>query len=183
MTTLIDILGATAIGLTITLMILNFNLSSSGYKVQSDLDLQVIQNAQNLADLLNHDLRKIGFRVKDTNKVLIAELRRISFRADIDSNGTIDTVTYSLSDSTSLSATENPRDKILYRKVNSSIIRGESYGLTELLFTYRDKFGNITTNLRAIKSIKAEVWIQSLFPYEGRYAGTYWELTISPRNL
>ena len=186
MDTIIDLIGAAVIAGIVMIGIANLNIYSSQIRFKSNSDLQLQQDAKTIADILDHDLRKIGYGYSGTS-IITADSQKIKFYADIDSNGVVDQVTYLLSDSSDVSYTENPSDRVLYRVVNSDTSKGPSLGITNLKFTYRDLSGNITTALDSIKYIKTEIWVQSPTKVyengEEKYLFTYWELTINPRNI
>ncbi len=182
MSILLDLFGSTIIGGLIVLMLVNFNVFQSNTRISSDSELQLQQNAKTLADILNYDFRKIGYRY---NNVAFAEAdsERISFYSDIDRNGSIDLVTYMLGDTSEVSMTTNPGDRILYRIVNNDTLKGPSLGLTKVKFSYLDKISTETTTFSDIRYVRAELWIESIEPVNGEYLFTYWEMTINPRNL
>jgi hypothetical protein len=144
-------------------------------------------NAKTLADIMENDLRKIGYGYNGSTPILVAQPQKIEFAADIDSNGVVDTITYLLSDSTAVSYTDNPSDKILYRIVNGDTSKGPSLGITNLQFTYLNLQQTATTVPDSIKYIKAEIWVQSPTTVyddgQQKYLFTYWEMTINPRNI
>jgi hypothetical protein len=185
---LYDILASSVIGGFLFLLMFNFNLFTSDVRTNSTTELNLQTNAKTLAEILNTDLRKMGFNYKDT-AIVEAKDKKISFWADIDSNGVADKVSYYLGDSTEVSGTENPRDKILYREVNGVKKGGPSLGLVNMRFTYRNSTGVQTYSRGEIKYIEVEIWVQSSYkvkiPYTGKddYLFTYWEMTINPRNI
>ncbi len=182
MNILLDLMGSTIIGALIVSMLINFNVFQSNSIISSDSELQLQQNAKTLAEILNHDFRKIGYRY-DNTAFVEADSERISFYSDVDRDGNIDLVTYMLGDSTEVSGTTNPRDRILYRIVDSDTIKGPSLGLTKAKFSYFNGSGVETTTLSEIQYVKAELWIETIEPVDGKHPFTYWELTINPRNL
>jgi hypothetical protein len=140
------------------------------------------QSAKTLAEIVNNDFRKIGFNYDGISLITI-ESKKISFYADIDSNKVVDQVTYYISDSTLVSNTENPRDKVLIRVVNNDTSKGPSLGITDLKFSYRNTFGINTTVLDSIRYIKVEFWVEAPERVNNTYPFTYWEMTITPRNI
>lgn len=182
MNTMLDLLGATIIGGIIFLLIFNLNTYSSKNEYSSETDLSLQKNAKTLADIIENDLRKVGYHY-DRNSIVTAEPQKFSFYSDIDSNGTIDSVTLTTSDSTLLSETPNPSDRIYYRIINGDTLKGASLGLTKLLFSYKNEFGNNTTAPDSIKYIEAQIWLASPAKIDSDYAKTFWEITVNPRNL
>ena len=182
MNILLDLMGSTIIGGLIVLMLLNFSIFQTNTSFSSDSELQLQQNAKTLAEILNHDFRKIGYGY-DNTAFFEADSERISFYSDIDRNGSVDKVTYMLGDTLESSSTTNPNDRVLYRIVNSDTIKGPTLGLVKAKFSYYTGNGSETTVLSSIQYVKAELWIETNEPVNGEYPFTYWEMTINPRNL
>ena len=182
MNTLLDIVGSTIIAGIVFLLLVNLNTASTSAKFSSDTGLVLQQNAETLAQILDNDLRKIGYKYNGT-AIIKAEPKLISYYADIDTNGVMDKVTLTIGDSTEVTSTPNPHDKILYRTVDGVTYKGPSLNLTNLKFTYMNELGRITTVLDSIKYIKAEIWLQSPEKVDSTYLPTYWEITIHPRNI
>lgn len=182
MNIIIDLVGAILIGGMVLLLTVNLNTTSTQYKFASDYELRLQQNAKTLAEIINSDMRKIGY--KKTGGAFISALEnKLSFYSDIDSNGVQDIVTYCLSDSTKALFSENPRDKILYRVINTDTLGGPSLGLTNLKFSFKNKNGLTTTYLDSIKYVKIEIWVETTERINNQYPFTYWEMTINPRNI
>ena len=182
MNILLDLMGSTIIGALIVSMLINFNMYQSNSIISSDSELQLQQNAKTLAEILNHDFRKIGYRY-DNTAFVEADSERISFYSDVDRDGNIELVTYMLGDTTEVSGTTNPRDRILYRIADNDTISGPSLGLTKAKFSYFNGSGVATITPSDIHYVKAELWIEAVEPVDGKYPFTYWELIINPRNL
>jgi len=194
MNILLDLMGSSLIAGILFLMIFKLNLYSSNANYYSDNELRLQQNAKTLAEVINHDFRKIGYKYNGT-AILTAQPTRIQFYADMDAPGTfghgvMDRVEYYLGDSTEATGTANQRDKVLYRIINNTdTIGGPTLGLVDLKFSYLDAKGIATAFLDSIKYVKAEFWVE---PYEfvsdatgqpDSTQFTYWELTINPRNI
>ncbi len=191
---LLDIFGSTFIAGLLLLLMLKLNIFASNATVISDTELRMQQNAKTLAEMLNYDLRKIGYKYGGT-ALSVADSTRIKFFADMNAPGTaghgvIDQVEYFLSDSLTAAGTPNPNDRVLTRVVNASdTSAGPSLGLVKLRFSYYNAYSFPTTVLDSIKYIKAELWVESAEPVRNNlteqmeYPFTYWELTIYPRNI
>lgn len=182
MNILLDIIGSFVIGSMILLLIFNLNIAQSNANYSSDQELQLQQNSKTLADILEYDMRKIGYGYK-TNPFIATDSNKIEFYADIDTNGTPDKISYLLSDTTAVRQTSNPNDRILYRIVNNDTSKGPSLGITNLKFSYMNSKGFITSIKDSIKYIKTEIWLATPEKVDGNYPFTYWEFTINPRNM
>ncbi len=182
MNTMLDIMGASLIGGIIFLIILNLNVYSTQIKYASDTNLKLQGNSGTIAEMIDSDLRKVGYNYNGT-AIIDAEPNKFSFYSDIDSTGIVSTVTLTISDSTKPSYTSNPNNKIFYRIVNNDTSTGPSLDLDKLKFTYMNSIGTQTTVLDSIKYIKAEVWFESSAKPDSNYAKSYWEVTVNPRNI
>jgi len=194
MNVLIDLIGSTFIGGLLMLLILKLNLYSQNAGYSSDTELKMQQNAKTLAEILDYDLRKVGYN-HDSTAIIVADSNRIKFYADMNEPGTygygtLDVVEYFLSSPSKASATTNPKDIVLTRVINGNdTLSGPSLGLVKLVFSYFDQKLAVSTNPDSIKFIKTEFWVESLEPIEinfGTQTGypfTYWEMTINPRNI
>ncbi|MFN3872750.1 MAG: hypothetical protein ACK4R9_07090 [Ignavibacterium sp.] len=194
MSALLDILGSTFIGGMILLLIIKLNLYSTSVSYNSDNELKLQQNAKTIAEILNYDLRKIGYNHTGT-AILVADSTRIKFYADINApgtsgHGTVDVVEYFVLDSTHATGTSNTRDIVVTRVVNyTDSIAGPSLGLVKLRFSYFNGAGVKTTVLDSIKYVKAEFWVEPTEKINNPLTGsadstfTYWEMTINPRNI
>jgi len=192
---LLDIMGSTLIAGILFLLIFKMNIYTSNANYYSDNELKLQQNAKTLAEIINHDFRKIGYKYSGTS-IVTAQPTRIQFWADMDAPGTfghgvMDFVEYYLGDSTEASGTANQKDKVLYRIINTTdTLGGPTLGLVDLRFSYLDSHGLSTAFLDSIKYVKAEFWVEPYEYVEDNLTGqpdssqfTYWELTINPRNI
>uniref|UniRef100_A0A832DGG5 Uncharacterized protein n=1 Tax=Ignavibacterium album TaxID=591197 RepID=A0A832DGG5_9BACT len=194
MSAILDIMGSTFIGGMILLLIIKLNLYSTSVSYSSDNELKLQQNAKTIAEILNYDLRKVGYNHTGT-AMLIADSTHMKFFADINAPGTaghgaVDVIEYFVLDSTNASGTSNTRDVVLVRVVNGSdSITGPSLGLVKLRFSYFNGSGVKTTALDSIKYIKTEFWVEPTEKINNFLTGTpdstftYWEMTINPRNI
>lgn len=194
MSMLLDIFGSVVIAGLLFIMMIRLNLFSSQTSYISDSELKLQTNTKTLAEILDYDLRKIGYRHEGT-AILLADSTHLTFMADIDSNGTAEVVDYFVGDSTEATGTLNPSDIILKRTIDGgNLMSGSSLNLVKLKFTYLDEFSNKIPYLSAsqyddIKYIRTEMWLAGDNPIPDAYADTssytltYWEFTIYPRNI
>ncbi len=190
MTSLLDIITATFIGATLILMILGiiFYIQNSSQEVNNANLAQM--NVKEIAELLDYDLYKIGFRVPGS-KIILADSTRLYFLSDIDNNGKIDTIKYILGSPDELTVTPNPKDKILYRVMNNEPLRGSNLGVVDFKFTYYDStnakinYSSLVSQTQRdrIKTIEYYVKTESLYPIEGYYPGAEIKKVVRPKNL
>lgn len=179
---LLDIFGSTIIAGLIMMLILKLNIYSFHSRYASDTELELQQNAKTLAEILSHDLRKIGYEVQG-DKIIEADSNRLSFYSDINADGNVNKVTYYSGDPSEVTQTSNPYDRILYRIVDTDTSGGPSLGLTRLKFSYLDQSGASTNDLAEIEYVKVELFFGSREKIQDEYKFTYWEMTLNPRNL
>lgn len=188
--TLMDIIGSTFILGILILAVVAVNASVSDWTFGSTSTLNAQTNAVEVARLIEWDFLKIGYAVPDTlPKISLADSTRLTFYADLDRKGTIDTVRYYTKNPVSRVGL-NPNTFILYRLTNSEPEAGSNLGMTLFRLAYYDSLGNklsmpVTTPAR-IRSIEAAFMVESIIPsMEGdtTYPGAYWEKRIYPRNL
>jgi hypothetical protein len=195
MNILLDLMGSSLIAGILFLLIFKLSLFTSNANYYSDNELKLQQNAKTLAEVINHDLRKIGYQHNGT-AIITANSTNLKFYADMDApdsagHGTVDIIEYFVGDSTEALGTSNQRDKILYRILNNTdTLGGPTLGLVDLKFSYMDTHGLVTNILDSIKYVKAEFWVEP-YDYATDFGSgqpdstqfTYWELTINPRNI
>jgi hypothetical protein len=194
MNTTLDLLSSVFIGGMVLLMAIQLNLFMSDASYGSDRELRTQQNIKTMAEILNSDLRKVGYGY-DHTAMLVAESQRLKFVGDLEppgepGYGVVDTVEYFIEDSTHTPGTSNPNDIILVRVLNGTdTINGPSLGLVKLNFSYLDSVSNPTTDLSKIKYIKTQIWAEPTESENSFVTGikdstfAYWEFTIYPRNI
>ncbi|MBI1804526.1 MAG: hypothetical protein HY033_12450 [Ignavibacteriae bacterium] len=181
MAVLIDIFGAAIIAgiLLLTIFGLNANLNQANYNKTFSLITQT--NTVTLARIIESDLVKIGYHVS-TSAILTAKSDSIKFLADLADDGVIHTIVYAIGPTSLLGTTKNPRDRMLYRVDNGSLIAA-NVGLTDLSFTYFDNNGDSTSTPDLVNSINVKFHVESSEPVDTAYAAVFWEKRIYPRNL
>jgi len=192
-TTILDIIGATIIGglLLLNLLKLNENVYQVDNATGHDVNLQV--EVVNIANIVDSDFNKIGYcsdpmNMNDDPKVTLADTSSIKIVFDVDKNGEYDTVYYFVSDINTLSNTPNPRDRILYRKVNSDFPFIVSNNITEFKFQYLGAlYDSLSTPLASpglATYIKISFRVEDPFAYDQKYTEAFWRrLTVTSKNL
>jgi hypothetical protein len=192
--TLLDILGSSLIG-GILLMIL-FSVQDTTVKNTYNYggELIVQQNLVEVVQLLEHDFKKIGYckdwtQIPDpTTSILSADSSSIRFLTDHNNDGIVDTLRYYLGPASALTATPNPRDRMLYRVVNSQTPGGSNLGVTEFRLKYFNALGNELgfpiTNPGQIYTMEININIESTIAYNNEYSSVYWrQIRLAARNL
>jgi hypothetical protein len=119
MSALLDIIGSLLFGSTILMIILTANDIAAETQATHSGDMLVQELLTNTAQLVEGELRNMGFGVPEREQTIMrAEESRIHFLCDIDRNGTVDTIKYSVGDTTELADTQNELDRMLKRQIN-----------------------------------------------------------------
>lgn len=192
--TLIDIVGSILIGGTLLLILwrLNNATSENTYNYSGELSLQ--QNLATVAMVIEYDFRKIGYcsdwnKIPDpTKSIVLADSNKIKFLTDVQSDGVVDTMYYYLGPTSELTQTENPRDRILYRLVNSETPKGANMGVTQFKMVYFNALGDSIafpiTKPGEITSMEINVTVENTAGYDQKYSSAFWrQIRLVARNL
>lgn len=157
-------------------------------------ELVVQKSLVEVVQLLEYDFRKIGYcsdwtKIPDPSKAILkAKPDTISFLTDVDQNGIVDTLHYFLGSLEELSATENPRDRMLYRVINGEQPKGANLGVTQFELVYYDVLGNVINQPIAIpgeiNTMQINVRIENVAAYDTNYSSAFWrQIRLAARNL
>jgi len=191
---LIDIVGSSIIGGMLLLMLFNINDSATenSYTYMSELTVQ--EALVEVVALIEFDFRKIGYcsdwtKIPDpTRAILAAGANSISFITDTDNNGIVDTLRYYLGATSELTQTPNPRDRYLYRVINSEAAIGANLGITQFDLEYFDALGNPInlpiTQPSEIFTMRISVTVENIAAYDENYSNAFWrQIRLAARNL
>lgn len=190
--TIIDILGSTFIGgiLLINLLNLSANITENESIYGHDKSLQV--DVVIAATIMDRDFGLLGYcgdySKMDTTAIIFGDSVSVRFLADVDNNGFFDTLYYYTSDLNALAHTPNPRDRLLYRKLNSQAPFVIGNTITEFKLGYLDSFGNelpfpisLTSH---VNFIRIAFKVEDPFAYDEQYTEALWRrLTVTANNL
>lgn len=193
-TTLLDILGSVIIGgvmMTIAYR-LSDTITEKTYNHSGELTIQ--QNLATSAQIIEYDFRKIGYcanwnLIPDPTKALLyADTSEIKFYTDIDNNGTVDSIHYYLGPTSELTASSNPRDRLLYRVLNGETPKSSNLGITQFDLVYFDALGDTLTppiGLNGgITSIEINLTVESTDAYDQKISKAFWrQIRMVSRNL
>ncbi len=184
MASLLDVVGAILISSLVLLALIGVMLFVQESERNTTMDNMVQTTTTNVAAIIENDFRKIGFNVPSGSpKVLSIDSTSISFRGDVDSSGTVDTVRYYLGTTVQSGSSANPDDRPLFRVVNGVTLKGAQFGCTYFNLTGYDSAGAVTTTASTVRSILVKMNVLSRESNNDRYAGTYWQARIRPMNL
>ena len=192
--TMLDIIGSIIIGGI--LMMITWRLSDAAtaktYNNSGELSLQ--QNLATVAQILEHDFRKIGYcsdwtKFPDPSKaILYADTSEILYVTDLDLDANMDSIRYYLGPASELSGTPNPRDRVLYRVENNEIPKPSNLGVTRFNLVYFDASGDVIPSPVAlpglIASMEINVSVESVAAYDTAYSSAFWrQIRLVARNL
>ena len=191
---LFDIVGSTIIGgvLLLTLFRMNSTATQNTYNFSGELIVQ--ENLVTTVEVLEYDLRKIGYCENPFNipnparAILYGDSSRIKYLTDIDFDGNVDTVEYYLGPASELSGTPNPNDKMLYRLING-VPSAINLGVTDFKIKYYGALGNDlpvprNTVPTGIMSMEVNVSVENTAAYNEEYRFAFWrQMRLASRNL
>jgi hypothetical protein len=197
-TVLLDILGSAIIGGIILLNLLRLNENVYQEEVTTVMDVNLQVEVINVADIIEDDFNKIGYNsipanINDLPKVTLGDTSSIKIVYDVPDlagnfDGVYDTVYYYVSNTNALSGTPNPRDRILYRRVNTDPPLMISNRITDFKFDYLDAmYDTLSCPLVSpglATYIKISFRVEDPFAYDQQYNEAYWRrLTVTAKNL
>jgi hypothetical protein len=190
--TIIDVLGSTIMGGLLLIIVLRLNDTSIEKTTNYGGELSLQQNLVTIAQIMEYDLRKMGYckewtKFPDPTKSIISATKNsISFYADIDDNGKMDTISYYTGGF--LTSTPNPRDIYFYRKVNNQPPAAINLGVTQFFLRYFDTLGDTLTQPitqpSLISSYEINVQVETVYAYNENYSTAFWkQIRLLARNL
>ena len=193
---LIDILGSTLIGGMLFMILLSMNNASVENTYTHGGELIVQQNLVSVVEVLEHDFRKIAYcsnwqALPDpTFSILAADTSSITFLTDVEPDGIVDTMHYYLGSLSELAHTPNPRDRMLYRVVNSETPIGTNLGITNFKIVYYSSIEQQLTcplvlpHTGSINSMQINLTVENPAAYDEKYASAFWrQVRLASRNL
>lgn len=190
--TIIDILGSTIMGGLLLIIVLRLNNTATEKTSNYGGELSLQQNLVTIAEIMEYDFRKMGY-CKDfqkfpdpTRSIAQAKTNSIKFYADIDDNGSMDSITYFTGGL--LTSTPNPRDIYFYRQVNNQPPAAINLGVTQFFMKYFDALGDTLdlpiTEPSLINSYEINIQVETVFAYEENYSSAFWkQIRLLARNL
>jgi len=160
----------------------NASLVQNSHEVT--MDTNAGKNLTAISKLIQFDFNRIGLGVPvDITPILTADTSSTVFLTDIDRNGVMDTLSYILSDCDQANGTENPRDCILYRRVNNETLTDAALGVTKFRVRYYDSMGNETYDTSLMRRLDISLTVESTMKFDTNYSKLFWQASFSPPNL
>lgn len=202
-TALLDIIGSSIIGGLLLVAALRMNDSATSNTFHSQEQLSVQQNMTSLINNLEYDFRKIGYAADPTlvpasNSMIVhGDSTRIKFLAQLENNGSVDTVEWYLGTDSSICA--NPHVKMLYRRVAAkngvSATYASNLGVTQFsLLYFTQAVGGVPSDTIATpfdyptlaKLIEIDLRVEPTSAYDTAYSSTFsvWrQIRLTSMNL
>ena len=192
--TLMDIMGSMIIGGILLSITLRLNDSATGKTYNNSAELSLQENMATVAQIVETDFRKIGYcadwnKFPDPSKAVVyADETSIKFLTDIDLDTNMDSISYYLGSTSELLSTPNPRDRILYRVVNTETPMPSNLGVTQFRLVYFDALGDTLsppiTSPGLITSVEINLTVESVAAYDTAYSSAFWrQIRLVARNL
>lgn len=178
----LTLLGSIVIGGLMLINFVNYQADLRDHTFVQNGELILQQSAIEVVEMVEADLRKIGAGV-DYPPLAVSDDNAITFYADLENDGVMDTVRYYLSDASAASATPNPNDKIFYREVNGVNTYEGAFGLTDFGIEFFDANNDATDNLYKVKALEVTMSFESTIPYDEEYASYVWRERLTPPNM
>ncbi|MCH7724401.1 MAG: hypothetical protein IIC76_13850 [Bacteroidetes bacterium] len=192
--TILDILGSIIIGGIIMSIVFRLSDAAAEKTYNNSGELALQQNLSTVAQIIENDFRKIGYcadwnKLPDPSKaILFADTSAIKFLTDIEADGELDSIFIYLGPASELLATENPRDRILYRVINDETPVQSNLGVTQFYMVYYDVLGDTIylpiSNNGEISSIEINLTVENVAAYDENYSKAYWrQIRMVARNI
>ncbi len=191
---ILDVIGSILIAGVLMLSIFRLQNASTEDLYRGTGNLTAQTNLAMVVQILETDFRRIGYCADwqqipvPTEAILYADSNTINFLTDIDNNGIIDTMHYYFDPSTDISSTPNPRDRYLYRVVNSETPVKVNLGVTEFSMEFYNSLGTKLNfpipDPREIYSMQIDITVEDVSAYDEKYQTIFWrQIRMAARNL
>jgi len=191
---LLDILGSVIVGGILMLSIARVNESSTKDLYRGTGNLVAQTNLATIVQILETDFRKIGYCADwqqiptPTEAILYADSTSIRYLTDVDSDGIVDTIFYYIDYATDIPETPNPRDRFMYRVVNSEAPVGVNLGVTQFNMNFYNALGTELTfpiaDPREIYTMQIDITVEDVAAYNQEYQTVFWrQIRMAARNL
>jgi hypothetical protein len=119
MSALFDVIASMLFGGTLFMIVLSANDIAAENQSTYNGDMMVQEMLTCTAQLVEGEFRNMGFGVPENQRTItLADSTSINFLSDLNRDGNIDTIKYSLGETNELLDTQNEMDRFLKRKVN-----------------------------------------------------------------
>ncbi|MBE2278852.1 MAG: hypothetical protein IAE91_00535 [Ignavibacteriaceae bacterium] len=176
----LEIVAGSIIAGMLLFILIQRNLTINNHFTNNTQTTVLQRNLTEIANIMDFDFRKTGYRVTDSIKISLAGKDRITVRYDANNDGVVDSVSYYLEGAVTKS---NPSILYFFRKVNNEKPVGLNMYAKSLKFNYYDVNGKETTFRSRIRYFKVTVIVESPVAVDNQFPMSYWEKIYMPRNL
>lgn len=172
---ILDIAGSYIIGGMVLLSLIGLTFHFSAKSQETKLSEIAQRSATEIGAIIEHDFQKLGYRVSANDKILNISGTSITFLADLDNDGVVDTVYYSVAKGSGIVE--------LKRRTSSPVTEWTTPVQNFIVAGYDDE-GTVTQLASEVKSISVELIFKedSFKDSKGEVSGS-WKRKFFPRNL
>lgn len=158
-----------------TLMLVFFKFTAR----QQDMVINELTQSElaNIARIVDYDFDKLGYRVSSNPIITSIDSFSISFLADLDNNGTVDSVRYFKS--------TDQQGTYLNRRITDPLVKTWRVNISELLIEGFDSIDGLTYTAANIRSLAISFVLnnQRLANDSTENIGSYWRKRFYPLTL
>ena len=185
----LDIMGSFVVGSIVVLILFNLNISINAAASENLYSGIVQRNVTSAAELIEHDLYKIGFRISG-DKITVADSNEIKFYTDINNDGLNDEIHYYSGNTNDLMSTYNPNDYLLTREKNKEK-PAALIVVVDFKLTYFDSLAQIIdytalqnqSERNKIRTVGVRLECETEEKIDDHYEAVEWEKKIKPKNI
>jgi len=182
--------------LMIMIFTINYNVGFSNQEVTTTLIKET--HTQAVKQILTNDIPKIGYQQGGviTNTFIKATDIELSYRSDLDNDGSVETITWTYDPDTTPAHANNPHVNTLIRTVDG-VDTDITLGITDFQIRYYNQYGSTSSMSTPVSSSDFEDIVQIEIEFEmqndyslnyrasdpDRYITTTWQKRFSPVNL
>jgi hypothetical protein len=190
MSVLIDLIGSAIVAGYVLMLGLGINTNISSTAVASTTTVTVQEFVILAASVFEADLKKMGYGLVDpTTGIAVADSNRIRFRADMNRNGSIDSVEWYVGPL--ITKPNGLLVRNLYRKYNNGTPQIVAANVKTFSLRYLDQDGGATSTLSNIAVVETTIEISSPYmvadqvkPEDQQYITTIWRQgRVVARNI
>jgi hypothetical protein len=186
----IALIASTVIGGLVLISFQTFNNDVNRDMYVDTMDNIAYSNLDEVKQLIDYDFMRIGLGVNDAQEAVVtgADTTDLTFVMDSDSNGTLETIRYYLSDAAGASATSNPNDRFLLRTIDGGAPQTMATGLTNFRLQYFDAAGleiisSDPADLANIRTLVVSLTMESDYGADADYPKLVWQGRFTPPSL
>ncbi len=189
MSDMFSLIASISLGTLFLVSVLRFHGDAAQHSREKTIELLTQESAATMMEVLEDDFRKLGSGLPVAASAIVAnpDTADITFMADIDGNGTAETIRYYLDNAVDLTLTDNPNDAILYRVINGANDIEAPAGVTDFSVQLLDMQGNVAVDFAEVRSLEVTLTVEGILPYgypnNNQYPTAVWTKRIVPQNL